>query len=231
MELIWPPWASLPGHEPGDARVVEVRLRLIKGRTRYAEVVGGVRNRRLFHRDPPQHLVFHLDDVSRIEEAALLELGVAHLAGGRVQRALVSQVLDLCTSAASVIRHVDFRPAQDAKRNGDYGATDRPVKTLCQLRVHGNSVFAESYPHHCGVIHFTVAAKLSLHALPSVDHRRSPRSVVSLASSIKSTTRKAERPLPITTSGSGATRSVHCAGTGQMTPSSKRKSSRFPNRL
>ena len=37
--------------------------------------------------------------------------------------------------------------------------------------------------------------------------------------------------LPITTSGSGVARSVHCTGTGQMTPSSKRKRSRFPNRL
>ncbi len=73
--------------------------------------------------------------------------------------------------------------------------------------------------------------KVVLTPLPSFGDGCAPRSLVSLASSIKSTTRRAERPLPITTLGSGATRSVHCAGTGQMTPSSKRKSSRFPKRL
>ena len=57
------------------------------------------------------------------------------------------------------------------------------------------------------------------------------RRATSRASSIRSATRKSARPSPMTSSGSGATRSVHCRGTEQMVVSSTCSKSRMPYAL
>ena len=51
------------------------------------------------------------------------------------------------------------------------------------------------------------------------------------ASSVRSATRSSARLCPMTISGSGATTSVHCRGTEQIAPSSKRSNRRLPDRL
>jgi len=60
---------------------------------------------------------------------------------------------------------------------------------------------------------------------------RLQRLATSRASSIKSETRKRERSSPMTISGSGATRSVHCGGTEQTVSASTCSKSRLPYRL
>jgi hypothetical protein len=57
------------------------------------------------------------------------------------------------------------------------------------------------------------------------------RQATSRASSIKSPTRRAARVSPRTTSGSGATRSVHCGGTAHTVCSSIASNSLFPDAL
>ncbi len=88
--------------------------------------------------------------------------------------------------------------------------------------------------HHrclCGVICFTSAAKLSLHSVRGSLRLSEQRRVTRLARSIKSASRKSARPLPMTTSGSGEARSVHCGGMVQIVPSPARSRSLLPDRL
>jgi len=73
-------------------------------------------------------------------------------------------------------------------------------------------------------------------AICFTDHRTSPESrprsrAMSPASSTKSPTRKSARLLPMMTSGSSATRSVHWRGTEQTVSSSTLSNSRAPDRL
>lgn len=60
--------------------------------------------------------------------------------------------------------------------------------------------------------------------------RYPPKCSTSRASSIKSSRRNRARPSPMTTSGSGATRSVHCRGMERTWPSTS-SSNRVPERL
>jgi hypothetical protein len=88
-----------------------------------------------------------------------------------------------------------------------------------------------SYRRFCGINSLTLAAELSLHLAEVSPCRSRERRVTRLESSIKSTIRKSARPCPITTSGSGATASVHCDGTEQTVLSSTRSNRRLPDRL
>ncbi len=97
----------------------------------------------------------------------------------------------------------------------------------CHILLHIND-------HHrclCGVICFTSAAKLSLHSVRGSLRLSEQRRVTRLARSIKSASRKSARPLPMTTSGSGEARSVHCGGMEQIVPSPARSRSLLPDRL
>src|SRR6266851_7780555 len=63
--------------------------------------------------------------------------------------------------------------------------------------------------------------------MASLSERRFTR----LANSIRSTARKSARPRPMTTSGSGPTRSVHCGGTDHTVAPSSCSKRRSPYRL
>ena len=65
------------------------------------------------------------------------------------------------------------------------------------------------------------------------DHKSalSEKRFTRLASSIRSTARKSARPRPMTTSGSGPTRSVHCGGTDHTVAPSSCSKRRSPYRL
>ena len=105
----------------------------------------------------------------------------------------------------------------------------RQVRRLAHIRVHLR--INDHYRCLCGVICFTYAAKLSLHNVGGSLCLSEQRSVTRLARSIKSANRKSARPLPMTTSGSGETRSVHCGGMEQIVPSQARSRSLLPDRL
>ena len=82
-----------------------------------------------------------------------------------------------------------------------------------------------------GVIRFTVSALLSLHDSGSIACSLAFRVATKQVSSSKSVTVHNARPSPMATSGSGGAASVHCGGTAQIRPSSKRSNRRLPARL
>ena len=83
----------------------------------------------------------------------------------------------------------------------------------------------------CGVICFTGAAYLSLHAFAPSRLLCSMRCATSSPSSSKSPRLQSAHPRPTDTSGSGASASVHCGGTEKIRPSAKRSSQSLPDRL
>src|SRR5207237_1116444 len=81
------------------------------------------------------------------------------------------------------------------------------------------SILRHSCIYRCGRIRFT---------LDPDDDFRLLSSSTSFASSSKSATRKSARCPPMTISGSGGTRSVHCGGIERTVTSSTRSRRRFP---
>lgn len=81
---------------------------------------------------------------------------------------------------------------------------------------------------HRGVNSFTLTAELSLQTSPDSECFSEESRATSRARSTNSETRNSARPCPRTTSGSGATMSVHCGGTEQMALSSTHSKSRLP---
>ncbi len=87
-------------------------------------------------------------------------------------------------------------------------------------------------PHGlCGVICFTDAAYLSLHAFTPSFLLCCIRRATSSPSSSKSPRLQSARPSPAAAARSGVAASVHCGGTEQIRPSAKRSSQRLPDRL
>ena len=86
---------ALVGHQAGKTVVLEGRLCLIERRPRKAEVRGRIRHRLAFGPHPPQHFVFDLDQIARIEEIVLEKQLVAYGFRTRVERSLLLEGADL----------------------------------------------------------------------------------------------------------------------------------------
>src|SRR5581483_483579 len=76
--------AALLWRQSSNAGSVEAGLGLVVCRPRHAVLLGGGAHRRVFDRDPAQHLVLNLNDVVRIEELVVLKLRIANMLGSRV---------------------------------------------------------------------------------------------------------------------------------------------------
>jgi hypothetical protein len=84
---------ALAWHQPEKAVRSARRLRLIKGRPRTTERVGCLRDRVAIDLDAPDHFVFHLDQVARIEKLVGAKKGVADLLRVGMQGAMGAQGL------------------------------------------------------------------------------------------------------------------------------------------
>jgi hypothetical protein len=86
---------ALVGHQAGKTIVLESRLCLIERRPGKAEVRGRIRHRLAFGPRPPEHFVFDLDQIARIEEIVLEKQWVAYRMGARVEGSLLLEGADL----------------------------------------------------------------------------------------------------------------------------------------
>src|SRR6266851_2529947 len=83
--LCAPRGPRLRGTKPGRALGFEGGLRLIKRRPRTAERVGRLGDRLVVDVDPPEHFVFHLHEIARIEKLVRPKQRVADLGGAGMQ--------------------------------------------------------------------------------------------------------------------------------------------------
>ena len=82
---------ALLRQQAGQAGLRKRGLRLIKGRTRKAEGLGGRGDGRAIDLDAAQHLVLDLHGIPSVEEGLLIEEGIPHGVRVRMQRALGAQ--------------------------------------------------------------------------------------------------------------------------------------------
>src|ERR1700684_2678008 len=73
----------------------KVALGLIESRTREAETAGGPSDRHFVLPDAPQHFVFDLDQILRIEKLFLQKHLVLNLLGSGIQSSALPERLDL----------------------------------------------------------------------------------------------------------------------------------------
>ena len=89
---------------------------------------------------------------------------------------------------------------------------------------HSRSLLRHQSPYTCGIIILTFLTRPR--GAPLLERRFTRQ-----ASSIRSTARRSARPRPMTTSGSGPIRSVHCGGTDHTVATSSCSKRRLPYRL
>ena len=147
-------------------------LGLVVRRPRDAVLLGGLRHRRVLDGDAAQHLVLDLHDVARIEELAFLELRIADLLRGGIQRALFdggprpSSACDRpvgpCGSPARRRENRNYNKAAYSR-----GVNPLPGKIEADSRHISASILTDPSEGMCvsGVISLTVAAASPLHSI------------------------------------------------------------------
>jgi hypothetical protein len=111
VELVGSARTTLARDQAGQPVRLERRLRVIEGRPRTPESLGGLRHRVAVDLDPPHHLVFHLDQVPRIEELVRSEQGVAHVLGVQMESPMRAQGRGLCIPSCGAWRHCNLNYA------------------------------------------------------------------------------------------------------------------------
>src|ERR1700694_981334 len=128
VDLVGAAWARLLWDQSRNPGGLAVRLGLVVGRSGNAILVGSLRHRRIVDGDATQHLVLDLHGVVRIEELASQKLWIAHLLGGRIERALFEASAGLGALAVVLCRHRGLPACKEATTL----ACLRRVKCYCQ---------------------------------------------------------------------------------------------------
>jgi len=225
VSLCGPRGPRLPGIKPAKAVSLEVGLRLVEGRARYAETRRRIGDGMRFRSDAPEHLVLHLDQISRVEELAVDERWVAHVLRTRIGGALRTQRFEfesvglrggiwgekLGRCVSIIMPYLGTRQGllrRGARLpDGDHAAVLFIPSSTVKLYHFGLADLTAKFPFHIRH-HFLDARRFARRGGRWTSRWRA----ITFASSIRSLTWNNARPAEIATNTFGAAALVHEAG-------------------